>query len=383
MAYTYDEKDNRYNFPVLFSPSKSGGVLYARISVKEGMIYTSRGFLNGKNIVNTPIQCKGKNRGKSNETTDNDQALLEALSRYNKKVSSGYSPKDTPFPVKKGVSPMLAKPYTSQLKTLKFPCAVSWKLDGCRCIAMSTDTGVTLTSRGDKSFNFLDKIREHVSKIIGSDIIDGELYSHNLPFRSIVSIVRQKNNPHSEENRLEYWIYDICDSGDTPYISRMDRLKEKESLYNKTYPKESERVLRFVYYEVANGDGGVKKYHDEYVKRGFEGAIIRVLDGRYQFCRSSNLLKYKKFTDVEFKVVDTFEGRGNEVGAIMFTCETEKGERFNVRPRGSIDVRRQQYKDRDSHIGKFLTVRFQCEEDAYTHTSVPRFGVGIEFRDYE
>ena len=111
--------------------------------------------------------------------------------------------------------------------------------------------------------------------------------------------------------------------------------------------------------------------------------MCRNLDGKYKFKhRSNDLLKFKNFEDSEFRIVDAKKGTGTEEGAIVFTCETEDGQEFDVRPRGEIEKRREMFINKESYIGKMLTVRYQNtgiqEEDA-----LPRFPVGIEVRDYE
>ena len=50
-----------------------------------------------------------------------------------------------------------------------------------------------------------------------------------------------------------------------------------------------------------------------------------------------------------------------------------------MRPRGTHEERRDLYKIAKSMVGKKLTVRFQ----ELTEDGIPRFPVGIAFRDYE
>jgi DNA ligase-1 len=56
------------------------------------------------------------------------------------------------------------------------------------------------------------------------------------------------------------------------------------------------------------------------------------------------------------------------------------GEQFTVRPRGSLEKRREMYNDGDTFLNKKLTVRYQELDPT---TGIPRFPVGIEIRDYE
>ena len=73
------------------------------------------------------------------------------------------------------------------------------------------------------------------------------------------------------------------------------------------------------------------------------------------------------------------EGEGHEKGLVIWTCKTKDGKKFNVRPRGTHEERAALFKEAGNYVGKKLTVRFQ----ELTGDGIPRFPVGITFRDYE
>jgi hypothetical protein len=55
------------------------------------------------------------------------------------------------------------------------------------------------------------------------------------------------------------------------------------------------------------------------------------------------------------------------------------GSTFCVRPEGTIEQREYFYAHKENYFGKMLTVKFQN----LTDLGIPRFPVGIVFRDYE
>ena len=129
----------------------------------------------------------------------------------------------------------------------------------------------------------------------------------------------------------------------------------------------------------------MSRYHDEYVNDGFEGLIIRNLEGKYLLeKRSNDLQKYKSFEDAEFEIVGFKLGTGTEEGAIIFVCGVGD-QTFDVRPRGSIGERIEKAKRGNSFIGKKLTVRYQpsVKQSDVDKNELPRFPIGIEVRDYE
>ena len=175
---------------------------------------------------------------------------------------------------------------------------------------------------------------------------------------------------------LEYWIFDIVNKDN--YNDRMKTLKDIERYYNGL---KTNNRLRFVYYEEIVSRDEIQWWHSRYVKEGFEGIICRNLDGKYmQKFRSYDLQKYKDFEDNEYKIVSAKEGRGSDKGAIIFECEWGDNT-FDVRPRGTIERRKDMWECKDEYIGKMLTVRHQ--NTGIQEGGMPRFPVGIDIRDYE
>ena len=125
----------------------------------------------------------------------------------------------------------------------------------------------------------------------------------------------------------------------------------------------------------------INDFLEKYTKEGYEGLIIRNKKGLYEEnTRSVNLQKLKKFVDEEFEIIDyTTPNIGKEVGCVIWICKTKEGKKFNVRPSGNYQERKQLYKNAKKYIGKMLTVRYQ----ELTNGNVPRFPVGVTIRDYE
>jgi DNA ligase-1 len=199
-------------------------------------------------------------------------------------------------------------------------------------------------------------------------VLDGELYHPDWSF--------QKINAHTKKLRptspqLQYWVYDLADES-TAFNLRHFRLTEILTKEN--------ALIKLVECDSLSEEEDVKELHDIYVKDGYEGAIIRNLDGLYRFgYRVKDLQKYKEFEDKEFPIIGGAEGTGTDEGCVIFVCETEDGSPFGVRPRGSREKRQRWFQELDSIIGKKLTVRYQERSD----DNIPIFPVGIAIRDYE
>lgn len=387
----FDNVNGIHLLPTLYNRDKMGRLNKWTIYVSNNSIASYSQIDEGVIKRFKPVCCKGKNIGKKNETSDEEQALFECYSKWLKKQDQGYTKdipkelsKDTKKDEKTTLLPMLANKYQDRKKYLQIPFAVSRKLDGIRMITKQEDNKIICLSRLGKEFCFMEHIRTQIlsvmTKLNWMNInFDGELYSHDLSFNQISSIVRQKNKPSKDEDKLQYWIFDVADTNAT-YKERVYFLKVFKETYEKLFPKSN--TLQFELYELVDNHDVIQSLHDKYVNEGFEGLMARNLESLYKFKhRSNDLLKYKNFEDEEFEIVDFKLGKGTEEGAIIYTCKSGT-EVFDVRPRGSIFQRIEDGKKGKSFIGKKLTVRYQKDSRDLENT-LPRFPVGICIRDYE
>lgn len=358
-------------FPELQGEAQTGKIKMWSIRVVErngcGVIETTHGYVDGKKQINEKVISEGKNIGKKNATTPLQQAINEAQSAWTKKNESGYFPIGQVKEVKgidlKVPSPMLAHDYSKRGKSISFPCFVQRKFDGTRCVSIP---GKGLFSRNRKKYPHLEHICSEIDTL--PFILDGELYSDTLTFQEIVSIVKRETMIDNKQHHIKLYVYDIIN--DMPFEKRYAAL---QLLF-----KQSFHHIVFVKTDICESEEKMKELHAQYVTEGYEGIMLRNKLGLYKQSRSVDLQKYKEFKDDEYEVVSFKEGEGLEAGCVIWVCKTED-KIFHCRPRGTREDRMELYKNGCSYIGKKLTVRFQ----ELTDDNVPRFPVGIAFRDYE
>jgi ATP-dependent DNA ligase len=393
------------NFAELFGEATTGKTKAWSIRVFErdgrGVIETTHGYVDGKKQVNEKVISEGKNIGKKNETTPLQQAINEARAAWTKKKESGYSVRGTGGVVAvavaggagakamdeddesvgsggrgKGIDedvplPMLAHDYNKRGKGFKFPCYVQRKYDGTRCVAMP---GKGLFSRNRKRYPHMDHIVAEIKKLPDELVLDGELYSDTLTFQEIVGLVKRetlKKGDEEKQYQIKLHVYDIINTSMT-YEERMNNLQ----MLFKRYKFKN---LTLVDTMVCDSEDKMKELHAQFVSEGYEGIMLRTTKGFYKNSRSADLLKYKEFFDGEYEVIGYKEGEGLEAGCVLWVCKTPEGRVFNCRPRGSREDRVTLYARGGEFVGKPLTVRYQ----ELTDEGIPRFPVGIAFRDYE
>ena len=373
------------NFAPLYSLNSNGSIQRWSISVEDNRIVKEYGQIGGKMQLITDIVKDGKNIGKSNETSPEEQAIAEATAQWEKKLKSGYSKTqkdaragvvDAKF-VTGGIEPMLAHKFRDHADKIKFPAFVQPKLDGIRCIAIIADGVATLWSRTRKPITGVPHIiKDLETKFPDANIIfDGELYNHSYKnkFEEIVSFVRQEI-PKVGHEVVEYHIYDIVDATKT-FKQRHEWLVTNGENIERNTPM----VLSLVHTHEVEDEDVLMYWFTSWRLAGYEGAMVRNSKSMYEGKRSYGLQKIKEFDDAEFKITGIKSGRGRMVDCAIFTCTNKNGDLFDCKMEGSLDVLKEILKNPRSVIGKMLTVRYQ----GFTNGNMPRFPIGVCVRDYE
>ena len=318
---------------------------------------------------------QGKNVGKKNETSPWQQCQKEALAKWVKKRDNDQYQED--FPTSQPISPMRAKKAVED--KIKFPCYVQPKLDGVRCLAMWRNGKVKLVSRGNKEFTTLEHISDAMIPLLINNqelIFDGELYNHDYhdDFQNLISGIK-KGDKNEHTKNVQFHIYDVITPGG---------YKERAAVlagFNNFFGDELRRVDTRAVFNFES----LHEVEEKHLADGYEGCMIRYPTGEYKFkSQSSELLKYKRFDDAEFKILDAkMNTKGRWEGTCAFVCEVPGGT-FDVMPKGDQEVRDKYWTDWQNgkiKAGDQLTVRYF----GWTTSVVPkpRFPIGIAIRDYE
>ena len=352
------------------------------------------GEMNGKKITRSK-QIKTTKAGRSFV----EEALKQAETKYNEKVNKeGYSddPNADPMLV---IRPMLANKFNMNKPNMNFPCIGEPKCDGNRGIIYQKNGDIVIESRNGTYIHYFDHIREEVADLlknlslntIETFYLDGELFTHDLTFNVINGLCNKKPSKAKltakkavkyEQDalhmaKIKYYVFDCFNIKDLN-MSLLNRKKLLKSLFkNKNF-----KHLVLIEGEVLNNVKDVKLKHDEYVKNGgYEGIILRDLQSSYELKkRSKYLQKYKEFQDEEFIIIDYEE---DVDGGVVWVCETNitPKTKFNVRPRGDMEYRREMFTNAKKYMGAKLIVVYQEYTD--DKNGVPRFPVGKDFRNLQ
>lgn len=383
-------------FPKLYKKTNTGAIQYWKISVAEKfnsgngtcwLITTEYGQKDtDKPQLTSDTIYSGKNIGKKNATTTKEQAFLEAKYKWEKQKKKGYCETESEASAGKvdkiiegGILPMLAHTYEKQGDKIIFPCYVQPKLDGHRCIAIVKNGKCTLWTRTRKKITSVPHIISELEEKIKdwktqSFILDGELYNHDFKndFEHISHLVRQEE-PDPNHKDVQYHVYDLVEP--VIFSSRYTCLVEFTKGLDQINITES---IKLVQTEYIKQQEEIKKYFKQFLNKGYEGIMLRNVNGPYENKRSVHLQKVKEFEDAEFPIVGFKEGKGKLRGHIgAFTCELDSGETFDVKMSGETERLKDFFKDHSLWKGKKLTVQFQ----GYSKYNIPRFPVGLRFKE--
>lgn len=263
-----------------------------------------------------------------------------------------------------------------------FPCYVQPKLDGLRCVVYldPTTQNPVYQSRTGGIFTTLHHLDVAIKQLLKDRpelVLDGELYTNQIPFEELAGLIKKKAITSQEDiakiQCVQYHLYDIVLS-ETPFRLRTQIILDLP----KTASLKTDPFIEIVPTYFVNAESEFREKFGEFVAQGYEGIMLRNVAGLYQEnYRSNDLMKYKEFFESEYPIVGFKEASGRDEGTVIWECETPDGRRFCVRPRGTQESRREWFVNAKAFVGSQLTVIYQ----ELSEMGVPRFPVGKALRD--
>ena len=343
---------------ILYKKDSKGKIRFVEIYSNENKVIQKHGIIDGK-VVYNESECVGKNIGKSNETTPERQAELEAQSKLLKKLDEGYYKTIDEANNETVVLPMLAKDFKEEVHKVSYPVYVQPKYDGMRCLKQKN----ILKSRKNKEIDTMPHIMDTLAHL--NEVLDGELYAHGLSFQENMKLIK-KYTPNESE-KVKYIVYDLVDTS----LVFEDRYKLLKSIIENN---ESEHIELSPTYIVNNTDE-LNEIHSKFLSEGYEGTIVRIPYGKYEINkRSSSLLKYKDFKDIACEIIDVIPSEKRPTHGI-FVCE-HNGVTFGCGMKFPHKFREEVLINKEDYIGSTAEIRFF----EYTDDGAPRFPVCVGIR---
>jgi len=367
--------------------------------IEQSVITITHGEFSGVQTITSTFVSKGKNIGKSNETTPYTQALKEATAKAIKKQQRGYkSVEDLGLKTGTLLSEALLlsklpkidtdnKNIARVMKAIPFKDnKIDWnvtkwiaqrKLNGVRCFAMlENNTNIDLFNikttrwvlRSKEGLEYkMPKITAYLETLVISKdvVLDGELYCHDMKLNEIRSCIPMEtksggfSNPSGNPDNIQFWIFDLA----IPNVRQTDRLFQLSNelpipniITNNNIP-----VGHIADNVVVTNDEDVRKYAKLYIEKGFEGVIIRHSTATYQFGKRSNKMrKLKKYSITSCIVLNIIEKKisSNRVNIVFELRNDINNEVFEATPLGNNEDKRKMLQERLNYINNKVNVKY-------------------------
>ena len=284
--------------------------------------------------------------------------------------------------------PMLAYPVNDKPIDYTQPVFMQPKLDGVRCLIQAEfthvfkDLKVKAYSRTGKEWKNIDHILQELVPFFDKYpdvILDGELYNHDLrdDFETIISLVRRQKPDDIDmlESRelVQFHCYDYI-----PGPALLNAKFDSRDIWLKAELPQS-YCIKHVSTDHVLTELGSKMFHENNLKAGYEGSILRI-NTEYQCKRSHSLRKFKDFSDAEALIVAWVEGVGKRKGTIgKFMAQDEDGNLFGMPVMDKFKYLQDNFEEMKTWVGKLATFTYfeRTKAGSYRH---PLFKA---IRDYE
>lgn len=250
-----------------------------------------------------------------------------------------------------------------ELKEIPFPCALSFKIDGFRCMSYNS-AAMSSTAKKLPNEYVQAQFRKHASILAGLDgeLVVGNPWDKNLMQQTSSGITSQDGEPE-----FHYWVFDDFTDITLSFKERYAKYCERVNLVNSHLESIGERpFLRAVEYRNVNNEEEYGAMQNEAARIGYEGTYGKDWQGTYKHGRSGKVnpscWKDKPWTDEEGTITGFVEMMENTNEA--FIDELGRTKRSTAKAGlvgkgilGSYIVENPKYKDES---GKNIPFNVSC-----------------------
>lgn len=331
----------------------------------------------GGKVVEKRYTASPKNQGRANATTADEQAELEAEAKIVKQLKSGYyrTPEEAAEHV--DFTPMKAHNSNDHKHKIVYPCYIEPKLNGQRLMIEKTGGGLSKQGEPLKFPEHWNGVESIAVSMLGLDgeVFAGPVLQGGLPLQDIISAFRKKNE---DTPKLKYFVYDIPIA-----VSMRERVQMLTAL-DIQVKNDNIDFIEVVIPCVVHNWEEVVAYTEKQIALGQEGAIVRNMDGIYEFGkRSYDLLKVKERLDGEAYVLSyTLDKNDEPVYTVMAVNGEQTGAEFKLKmkiPDGTI-VKGLNYR-RKANADALVNQYINYEYEELSSANVPTKPVGIFVRE--
>ena len=270
------------------------------------------------------------------------------------------------------------------------------KLDGVRAITVvdfESRTVVMYTRNGKELHNFphiVKAFEDNMDNWGRSYVFDGEVVSSS--FQALMKEVHRKENAQAQDAKLR--LFDVIPLVEFKKGESVMGQRRRSAFLRENFSKifaDSGCIeiipQREFNLDVFTDEIEFRDYNKQMVAEGFEGIMIKSVDGKWVGKRSTDWLKQKPFIEVSLEITAVEEGTGRNEGRLgAVICEgMDDGKRIQVNVgSGFTDSDRKEYwAAQESLIGQVVEVRADAVTQNQDGTYSLRFPRFMRFRGFK
>lgn len=231
------------------------------------------------------------------------------------------------------------------------------KLNGERCrVIWDSEGKVSLHSSYNKEIVSVPHIYQELSDIeFVNTEKDGELYVPGMDLRMIQSIVSRTVNLHPNFQVMQLHLFDNVDN--TVQHNRFDTFYSDADIFKDT------NSIKIVETDLVTSNDEISKCLAQRMEAGYEGIVLRKVDGLYQRdLHSTQIMKLKPRKDDHYIIVGVQEEidiYGNPKNALgSFQCE-RNSKPFSIGTGTLLTRANREFYWKNPPIGKVLHIKYQ------------------------
>ncbi len=187
---------------------------------------------------------------------------------------------------------------------IKYPIRVEAKLDGLRCVAVKSKGEVTLYTRSGTVLETMPKIKAAI-EALGSDnfVLDGEAMGED--WNESASVL-MSSKTKKDDSGIRYHVFDCVPLPDwqdqKTDLTYEARLADLVAIIG-AGPMISQGPFRYVKAKDCSSEDELRSFYASCLDEGYEGVMLKDVKAKYQWKRSSAILKLKPVSTEEGVVV--------------------------------------------------------------------------------
>lgn len=354
-------------WPKLFKKVTTGAIQFWEIEIQKQqeigyVIHTNYGQYGGYENQTFDNITKGKNSGRVNETSIEQQAEKIANKKWEAKKKSGYvedindaKNEITDVPNEHRILPMVPQLYKEHGHKIKWPALVELHSIGHEYLADIVNGECSFIEENGKTVSLDPSVKEELERVF---------FKQTITLHGILT-----DYPSPPQQRFK--IFDVV--GTEPFVKRWSNL-------NAFLSKQVLKWCSFAYYDYISGPEHLPTFLTIAQEHENPLIIIRNDDAPYAHRRTAEI-QIASALDLKtevFKVLDVEEGKGQFKGfAVGFVCKTENGHLFSAKIAFKTESWEDYFLQPELCVGKLVKVIHH----GLNEHGIPQFPVSMDFKE--